>query len=142
MLPTRWDQSNVTSKSVRFQDILPKNFSKINNIYSHTVDLYWTRITMTDYVSYAVELHCSLPWMRERMMIYTRAKEPTNETLEAVQSYLKTVLLSFSNFTIQKKPKDCDTDQVTEMQRWHVPKYMSQDFHPHYIKPLVMNENI
>ncbi|KPU78870.1 uncharacterized protein Dana_GF10792, isoform B [Drosophila ananassae] len=104
--------------------------------------LYWTRITMTDYISHAVELHCSMPWMRQRMMIYTRAKEPTNETLTAIQSYLRTVLLTFRNFTIRKKPKDCEKDQVRQMQRWHVPKYMSQDFHPHYIKPLVVNENI
>ncbi|XP_017107843.2 uncharacterized protein [Drosophila bipectinata] len=104
--------------------------------------LYWTRITMTDYAKYAVELHCSLPWMRQRMMIYTRMKEPSNETLAVVETYLKTVQLTFENFTIRNKPKNCYKDQVKKLQRWHIPKYMSQDFHPHYIKPLVVNENI
>ncbi|XP_022218203.2 uncharacterized protein LOC111071263 [Drosophila obscura] len=110
--------------------------------YLNELDLYWTRITMTDYDNYAVELYCSLPWFRHRLAIYTRAKEPTQETLKAVDSYLQTVHLLLHNFTLVEKAKNCENEQQKPWQHWHLSKYLHLEYHPHYIKPLVDNENI
>ncbi|XP_002068157.3 uncharacterized protein LOC6645599 [Drosophila willistoni] len=107
------------------------------------LDLYWTRITMSDYDNYAIELHCSLPWFRHQMAIYTRVRDPTQETLKHIDDYLKSVKLSRKNFKlIDRQTCQNRTDPMKPMQRWHLSKYMHLDYNPHYVKPLVVNENI
>ncbi|XP_051859677.1 uncharacterized protein LOC117569299 isoform X2 [Drosophila albomicans] len=85
--------------------------------YFEDLDLYWTRITQTDYDNYAVELHCSLPWFRHQMAIYTRAAEPSDELT-------------------------CSNESKAPIQRWHLSRYMHLDYNPNYVKPLVVDENI
>jgi len=106
------------------------------------VDLYWTRITQTDYDNYAVELHCSLPWMRHQMAIYTRQAQPNEKTLEDIESYLKSVQLTIKNFTLIRQKKNCRSQKPPIMQRWHLSRYLYMDYNPVYVKPLVENENI
>jgi len=106
------------------------------------VDLYWTRITQTDYDNYAVELHCSLPWMRHQMAIYTRQAIPNEKTLEDIESYLKSVQLTIKNFTLIRQKKNCRSQKPPIMQRWHLSRYLYMDYNPVYVKPLVENENI
>ncbi|XP_016977462.2 uncharacterized protein LOC108043313 [Drosophila rhopaloa] len=118
------------------------NPERIKVCYFEDLDLYWTRITKTDYDNYAVELHCSLPWMRHQMAIYTRQPIPTEETLSEISSYLKTVDLSLQNFTLIRQRKDCRTKKPPIMQRWHLSRYLVLDYNPVYVKPLVENENI
>ncbi|KAH8301184.1 hypothetical protein KR018_006610 [Drosophila ironensis] len=122
--------------------VYASNPEVLKKCYFDDLDLYWTRITATDYANYAVELHCVIPWMHQQLAIYTRAKEPSPGTLQAVESYLKTVKLSMANFTMQPKPKDCQFVQIRRLQRWYLPSYMHLDIHPHNAKPLVVNENI
>ncbi|XP_017041585.1 uncharacterized protein LOC108088349 [Drosophila ficusphila] len=118
------------------------NPQSIKACYFEDLDLYWTRITDTDYDNYAVELHCSLPWMRHQMAIYTRQPTPTEKTLKAIDAYLKTVQLSVKNFTLIRQEKDCLTQKPPTMQRWHLSRYLYMDYNPVYVKPLVENENI
>ncbi|KAH8261238.1 hypothetical protein KR044_005752 [Drosophila immigrans] len=121
---------------------VPLNSDSTLSIFlSLLVDLYWTRITHTDYDNYAVELHCSLPWFRHQMAIYTRAAEPSDEVIEQVQKYLKSVRLSINDFHLVDK-LSCSNASKTPVQRWHLSKYMHLDYNPHYVKPLVVDENI
>ncbi|XP_002135563.3 uncharacterized protein [Drosophila pseudoobscura] len=110
--------------------------------YLDGLNLYWTRITMTDYDNYAVELHCSLPWFKHLMAIYTRTQEPTQETLNAVAGYLRTVRLSLHNFTLVAKPENCVNQSHGPWQRWYLARYLHLEYHPHYLKPLIDDENI
>ncbi|XP_030387323.1 uncharacterized protein LOC115633942 [Scaptodrosophila lebanonensis] len=105
------------------------------------LDRYWTRITMVDYSSFAVELHCSLPWYRHQMAIYTRARDPDNEVLNKVEEYLKSVQLATKDFKLVDQ-RTCTNQTDVPVQRWHLNKYMHLDYHPHYVKPLVVNDNI
>nr|DAA03054.1 TPA_inf: HDC10908 [Drosophila melanogaster] len=109
---------------------------------ANRVDLYWTRITQTDFTNYAVELHCSLPWMRHQMAIYTRKAIPSEKTLEDIAAYLKTVDLTIKNFSLIRQNKDCRSQKPPIMQRWHLSRYLYMDYNPVYVKPLVENENI
>lgn len=105
------------------------------------MDLYWTRITHTDYDSYAVELHCSLPWFRHQMAVYTRAMVTNAKVLAEVEKYLKSVHLSLKQFQIVDK-NSCNNHSQEPVQRWHLSKYMHLDYNPHYVKPLVVDEQI
>lgn len=106
------------------------------------VDPYWTRITHTDYTSFAVELHCSLPWMRPQMVIYTRDKKPSEDILKAVDDYLSKVNLKRDKFVLIKKTKGCKDAKHSPLQRWHLSSYNHLEYHPHYVKPLAQNPNI
>ncbi|KAL7734446.1 hypothetical protein ACLKA6_010773 [Drosophila palustris] len=105
------------------------------------LDLYWTRITQTDYDNFAVELHCSLPWFRHQMAIYTRLEEPSDQVIDQVEEYLKSVRLSSHDFHLVDK-QSCSNQSKEPFQRWHLSKYMHLDYNPHYVKPLVIDENI
>ncbi|XP_017072026.1 uncharacterized protein LOC108108478 [Drosophila eugracilis] len=118
------------------------NPQRIKVCYFKNLDLYWTRITMTDYDNYAVELHCTLPWMRHQMAIYTRIAKPNEKTIKDITSYLKTVNLQIKNFTLIRQKKDCRSKKASAMQRWHLSRYLYMDYNPVYVKPLVENENI
>ncbi|SPP76541.1 uncharacterized protein LOC117579103 [Drosophila guanche] len=122
--------------------IYGSNPEAVTRCYLSDLDLYWTRITMTDYANYAVELHCSLPWFRHLLAIYTRSKEPTQETIDAVSGYLKSVNLSLHNFTLVMKPENCENQQHEPWQRWHLSRYLHLEYHPHYLKPLIDDDNI
>ncbi|XP_032575937.1 uncharacterized protein LOC6618375 [Drosophila sechellia] len=115
---------------------------KIKVCYFEELDLYWTRITQTDFTNYAVELHCSLPWMRHQMAIYTRKAMPSEKTLEDIAAYLKTVDLTINNFSLIRQNKDCRSKKPPILQRWHLSRYLYMDYNPVYVKPLVENENI
>ncbi|XP_064546044.1 uncharacterized protein LOC135433741 [Drosophila montana] len=105
------------------------------------LDLYWSRITWTDYDSFAVELHCSLPWFRPQNVIYTRAQEPSAQVLEQVENYLYSVDLSLKGLRLVDK-SSCLNHTTVPIQRWHLSKYMHLDYNPHYVKPLVIDKNI
>ncbi|XP_034106298.1 uncharacterized protein LOC132788843 isoform X1 [Drosophila nasuta] len=109
--------------------------------YFEDLDLYWTRITQTDYDNYAVELHCSLPWFRHQMAIYTRAAEPSDEVINQVEKYLLSVRLSLKHFHLVDK-LTCSNESKAPIQRWHLSRYMHLDYNPNYVKPLVVDENI
>ncbi|KAH8315571.1 hypothetical protein KR059_002036 [Drosophila kikkawai] len=115
---------------------------KIPMCYFEDLDPYWTRITQTDYSSYAVELHCSLPWMRPQMAIYTRAKRPTADTLREIDAYLQSVQLTRDQFILIRKTRGCKNVKHKPLQSWHLSSYTYLKYHPHNIKPLIKNPNI
>lgn len=106
-----------------------------------TVDLYWTRITHTDYDNYAVELHCSLPWFRHQMAIYTREKQPSDKVIADVEQYLNSVFLSTKQFKLVDK-ETCNRNSKEPEQHWHLSKYMHLDYNPYYLKPLILDTTI
>lgn len=108
---------------------------------SVAVDMYWTRITHTDYVNFAVELHCSLPWFRHQMAIYTRAKLPSSKVLADLEKYLNSVHLSIEQFKLVDK-KTCNSKSKEPEQHWHLSKYMHLDYNPYYLKPLILDTTI
>ncbi|XP_030573210.1 uncharacterized protein LOC115771587 [Drosophila novamexicana] len=112
-----------------------------NRCMFEELDLYWSRITLTDYDNFAVELHCSLPWFRPQKVIYTRAKEPSAQVLDQVENYLNSVDLSWRDFHLVNK-SSCLNLTGEPIQRWHLSKYMHLDYNPHYVKPLVIDKNI
>ncbi|ALC45154.1 CG34256, partial [Drosophila busckii] len=105
------------------------------------VDLYWTRITKTDYINYAVELHCTPPWFRHQAAIYTRKKEPSEAVLKKITDYLTTVQLSLDKFKPQNM-STCKNYSNEPLQVWHRYRYMHLDFNPHFIRPLVKDKDI
>ncbi|KAH8370428.1 hypothetical protein KR093_003415 [Drosophila rubida] len=117
------------------------NPESTDRCYFEDLDMYWTRITDTDYDNYAVELHCSLPWFRHQMAIYTRAPEPSAEVIAQVQNYLKSVRLTITDFELVDK-LSCSNQSQAPVQRWHLSRYMHLDYNPLYVKPLVVDENI
>lgn len=117
------------------------SFGTLKCLLPVVVDLYWTRITHTDYDNFAVELHCSLPWFRHQMAVYTRAKVPTAAVLAEVEKYLKAVHLSLNQFQLVDK-NSCNNHSQEPVQRWHLSKYMHLDYNPYYVKPLVVDEQI
>ncbi|KAH8374087.1 hypothetical protein KR200_011919 [Drosophila serrata] len=115
---------------------------KIPMCYFENLDPSWTRITQTDYTSYAVELHCSLPWMRPQMAIYTRVNEPSENTLHEIDAYLQSVHLARDQFVIIKKSENCKNEKHGPLQTWHLSSYNYLQYNPHYVKPLAQNPNI
>ncbi|KAH8419628.1 hypothetical protein KR222_011173 [Zaprionus bogoriensis] len=109
--------------------------------FFNELDMYWTRITSTDYDNFAIEMHCSLPWFRHQMAIYTRAKEPSAQVLAQVEEYLSSVNLSTKDFQLVDK-QTCNNQSQEPTQYWHLSKYMHLDYNPNYVKPLVIDENI
>jgi len=75
------------------------------------------------------------------MAIYTRSKEPSDQVIKQVEKYLKSVRLSRQDFHLVDK-QACSNQSENPIQRWHLSKYMHLDYNPHYVKPLVIDENI
>ncbi|XP_030244102.1 uncharacterized protein LOC115564206 [Drosophila navojoa] len=113
----------------------------INRCLIQGMDMYWNRITYTDYSEIAVELHCSLPFFRQQMIVYTRREYPSREIIKLVDNYLKTVKLSIDDFHLVNK-ETCIRNSKEPIQRWHLSKYQHLGYNPHYLRPLVVDKNI
>lgn len=106
-----------------------------------SVDRYWNRITYTDYNQFAVEMHCSLPWFRQQMVIYTRMEYPKPYILGLVKKYLISVKVSMEEFFLVNKAT-CKKNSTEPIQHWHLSKYLHMGYHSHYVMPLVIDANI